>query len=60
MVKRNVLVVLLSNGRVGLINFFIWNKMLGKIFVVYKEIESNFEKLFFFDDVGCYVLRMKF
>lgn len=59
MVKRNASVVLLSNGRVGLINFFIWNKMSDKILVAYKEIEPNLEKPFFFDDAGCHVLRMK-
>ena len=35
MVKRNASVVLLSNGRVGEINFFIWNKISGGIFVAY-------------------------
>ena len=59
MVKRNALVVLLSNGRVGQINFFIWNKMSGRILVAYKEMEPNLEKPFFFDDAGCHVLRMK-
>ena len=59
MVKRNASVVLLSNGRVGEIDFFIWNKMSGRILAAYKEIEPNLEKPFFFDDSGCHVLRMK-
>lgn len=59
MVKRNASVVLLSNGRVGQINFFIWNKMSGRILVAYKEIEPNVEKPFFFHDAGCHVLGMK-
>lgn len=59
MKKRNCCVVFFLNGKVGEIYFFIWNKKLGNIFVVYKEIEFDFNKLFFFDDVGCYVLRMK-
>ena len=35
MIKRNASVVLLSNGIVGDINFFIWNKVSGRILVVY-------------------------
>ena len=59
MVKRKASVVLLSNGRVGEINFFIWNEMSAGILVAYKEIDPNPEKPFFIDDAGCHVLRMK-
>ena len=59
MIKRNASVVLLSNGIVGDINFFIWNKTSGRILVVYKVIEPNLDKPFFFDDAGCHILRMK-
>lgn len=59
MIKRNASVVLLSNGRVGDINFFIWNKVSGRILVVYKVIEPNLDNPFFFDDAGCHILRMK-
>ena len=59
MIKRNASVVLLSNGIVGDIHFFIWNKTSGRILVVYKVIEPNLDKPFFFDDAGCHILRMK-
>lgn len=59
MVKRNACVVLLSDGKVGEINFFIWNKESGNTLVAYKEMEPDLDKPFFFDDAGCHVLRMK-
>ena len=59
MIKRNGYVVLLSNGKVGEIEFFIWNKGSGNTFLVYKEVEPDQEKPFFYDDAGCHVLRMK-
>ena len=59
MKKRNCCVVLLSNGKVGEIHFFVWNKTSGNIFAAYKEIEPDLSKPFFFDDAGCHVLRMK-
>ena len=59
MIKRNASVVLLSNGIVGDINFFIWNKVSGRILVVYKVIEPSLDNPFFFDDAGCHILRMK-
>ena len=59
MVKRNACVVLLSNGTVGEINFFIWNKMSGKTLVAYKKTEPDLDKPFFFDNAGCHVLRMR-
>ena len=59
MVKRNACVVLLENGKVGEINFFIWNKNSGNTLVVYQEIEPDLERPFFFDDAGCHILRMK-
>ena len=59
MVKRNVCVVLLSNGKVADIQFFTWNKESGVTLVVYKEIEPDLDKPFFFDNAGCHILRMK-
>ena len=59
MKKRNCCVVLLSNGKVGEIHFFIWNKKSGNTFAAYKEIEPDLNRPFFFDDAGCHVLRMK-
>ena len=38
MVKRNACVVLLSNGKVGEINYFIWDKQSGDTFFVFEEI----------------------
>ena len=59
MVKRNACVVLLSNGKVADIQFFAWNKESGVTLVVYKEIEPDLDKPFFFDNAGCHILRMK-
>lgn len=59
MVKRNACVVLLSNGKVADIQFFVWNKESGVTLVVYKEIEPDLDKPFFFDNAGCHILRMK-
>ena len=59
MVKRNACVVLLSNGKVADIQFFAWNKESGVTLVVYKEIEPDLDKPFFFDNAGCHILCMK-
>mgnify|MGYP006973398964 FL=1 len=56
MKKRNCCVVLLSNGKVGEIHFFIWNKTSQNTFAAYKEIGPDLSKPFFFDDAGCHVL----
>lgn len=59
MVKRNACVVLFTNGMVGEVNFFIWDKSSGVTLAVYEEIEPDLDKPFFFDEAGCHVLRMK-
>ena len=59
MVKRNACVVLLSNGKVGEINYFIWDKQSGDTFFVFEEIQPDLEKPFFYENAGCHVLRMK-
>lgn len=59
MVRRNACVVLLSNGKVAEIHFFVWDKESGVTLVVYKEIEPDLDKPFFFDNAGCHILRMK-
>ena len=59
MVKRIACVVLLSNGKVADIQFFAWNKESGVTLAVYKEIEPDLDKPFFFDNAGCHILRMK-
>ena len=59
MVKRNACVVLLANGKVADIQFFAWNKESGVTLAVYKEIEPDLDKPFFFDNAGCHILQMK-
>ena len=59
MVKRDACVVLLSNGKVAEINYFIWDRQSGDTFLVYEEIQPDLERPFFYENVGCHVLRMK-
>ena len=59
MVKRNACVVLLSNGKIGEISYFIWDKESGDAFFVYEELEPDLERPFFYENAGCHVLRMK-
>lgn len=58
MMKRNASVVLFTNGKVGEVNFFIWDKTSGSTLVVYEEMEADCDKAFFFDEAGCHALRM--
>lgn len=41
MVKRNVSVVLFVCGKVGEIEFFVWEKQLGVILVVFREVQLD-------------------
>ena len=59
MIKRNGFVVLLSNGKVAEIQFFIWSKGSGDTHLVYKEVKPDQRKPFFYNDVGCHVLRIQ-
>ena len=59
MVKRNACCILLSSGKVGEIDFFVCNKDSGVTLVVFREIEPDHDKPFFFDSAGCHILRMK-
>lgn len=59
MVKRNAHVVLLASGKVGEIQFFVWDRQTGITLAVLREIQPDLEKPFFFNEAGHHMLRMK-
>ena len=59
MVKRNAHVVLLASGQVGEIQFFVWDRHTGITLAVFREIQPDLEKPFFFSNAGHHMLRMK-
>jgi len=59
MVKRNAHVVLLVSGQVGEIQFFVWDRQTGITLAVFREIQPDLEKPFFFSKAGHHMLRMK-
>ena len=59
MVKRNAHVVLFESGKVGEIEFFVWERQTGITLAVFSEIQPDLEKPFFFCEAGHHTLRMK-
>lgn len=59
MVKRNACVVQFTDNTLGGIEFFVWEKKSGKVLAIFKEIEVDSNKLFFFNDVGLHAVRVK-
>lgn len=59
MVKRNSSVALFENGKIGEIEFFVWDKDSGITLAVFREVYPDLSKPFFFQDVGHHILRMK-
>lgn len=56
MVKRNACVVQFTDNTLGEIEFFVWEKKSGKVLAIFKEIEVDSNKLFFFNDVGLHAV----
>ena len=52
MVKRNAHVVLLVSGQVGEIQLFVWDRQTGITLAVFREIQPDLEKPFFFSKAG--------
>lgn len=59
MVKRNSSVALFENGKIGEIEFFVWDKDSGITLAVFREVYPDLSKPFFFQDAGHHILRMK-
>ena len=59
MVKRNAHVVLFACGKVGEIEFFVWDRCSGITLAVFREVQPDLGKPFFFDEAGHHTLRMK-
>lgn len=59
MVKRNSSVALFENGKIGEIEFFVWERDSGLTLAVFQEVYPDLGKPFFFQDAGHHILRMK-
>lgn len=59
MVKQNGYVALFENGKIGEIEFFVWDKDSGITLAVFREVNPDLVKPFFFQDAGHHLLRMK-
>ena len=59
MVKRNAYVVLFACGRVGEIEYFVWDRQSGITLAVFREVQPDLENPFFFGEAGHHTLRMK-
>lgn len=59
MVKRNSSVALFENGKIGEIEYFVWDRDSGLTLAVFREVYPDLGKPFFFQDAGHHILRMK-
>ena len=59
MVKRNASVVLFACGKVGEIEFFVWEKQSGVTLAVFREVQPDLQSPFFFNEAGHHTLRMQ-
>ena len=59
MVKRNAYAVLFACGKVGEIEYFVWDRQSGITLAVFREVHPDLENPFFFSEAGHHTLRMK-
>lgn len=59
MIKRNAYVVLFVCGKVGEVEFFVWDRQSGITLAVFREVKPDLQNPFFFSEAGHHTLRMK-
>ena len=59
MVKRNAYVVLFACGKVGEVEYFVWDRQSGITLAVFREVQLDLQNPFFFSEAGHHTLRMK-
>ncbi|XP_068736844.1 uncharacterized protein [Montipora capricornis] len=59
MVKRNAYVVLFACGKVGEVEYFVWDKQSGITLAVFREVQPDLQNPFLFSEAGHHTLRMK-
>ena len=51
--------VLFACGKVGEIEFFVWEKQSGVTLAVFREVQPDLQNPFFFNEAGHHTLRMQ-
>ena len=59
MVVQNGYVVLFACGKVGEVECFVWDRQSGITLAVFREVQPDLRKPFFFSEAGHHILRMK-
>ena len=59
MVKRNAYVVLFACGKVGEVEYFVWDRQSAITLAVFREVQPDLQNPFFFSEAGHHTLRMK-
>ena len=52
-------VVLFACGKVGEVECFMWDRQSGITLAVFREVQPDLQKPFFFSEAGHHILRMK-
>ena len=52
-------VVLFACGKVGEVECFVWDRQSGITLAVFREVQPDLQKPFFFSEAGHHILRMK-
>ena len=55
MVEQNGYVVLFACGKVGEVECFVWDRQSGITLAVFREVQPDLQKPFFFSETGHHI-----